>query len=299
MLRYRYFGSSNLVYLLLISCAIISRTRNVSQPSFSFIMNYGLPNDSEHWASPITLTDNLSTTSIMCHFQSAFVNMPSHSPNQSRILRQLDRSSHVRLALLMILAGDIASNPGPSTTARKPKHPCVHCSKGVISRSRAISCDNCERWVHSRCTQILTDAEYDNIVATNAELNYLCNICSFDELPFANIDDDQNTTNSNPGNENGSSNFNPSDEQFSSFFDCFKQKGLHFIHINIRSLTSKISELKIIANNSSASVIAISETWLDSSVTDAEININGYTVIRADRNREGGGVCMYINPNSP
>ena len=192
----------------------------------------------------------------------------------------------------MILAGDVASNPGPSTTARKPKHPCVHCSKGVISRSRAISCDNCERWVHSRCTQI-TNAEYDNIVAENAELNYLCNICSFDELPFANFDDDQDTTNSDPGNENGSSYFNP-DEQF---FDCFKRKGLHFIHINIRSLISKLSEIKILANNSSAAVIAISETWLDSSVTDAEININGYTVIRADRNREGGGVCMYIKNN--
>ena len=32
----------------------------------------------------------------------------------------------------------------------------------------------------------------------------------------------------------------------------------------------------------------------DDSITDAEIAINGYSVLRHDRNREGGGVCEYI-----
>ena len=38
----------------------------------------------------------------------------------------------------------------------------------------------------------------------------------------------------------------------------------------------------------------ISITWLDNSVSDAEINIEDYTVVRKDRNRNGTDVCVYI-----
>ena len=41
-------------------------------------------------------------------------------------------------------------------------------------------------------------------------------------------------------------------------------------------------------------MITLSETWLDDSVTDSEISINDYCLVRRDRNRNGGGVCMYI-----
>ena len=43
-----------------------------------------------------------------------------------------------------------------------------------------------------------------------------------------------------------------------------------------------------------AAVICLSETWLDDSITDGEISIDGYCLVRRDRNRSGGGVCMYI-----
>ena len=77
-------------------------------------------------------------------------------------------------------------------------------------------------------------------------------------------------------------------------FECFKKKGLHFLHLNARSLLPKISELKLITARSKAAVISITESWLDSSVTNTEIDIEGYNVIRKDRNRNGGGVCVYI-----
>lgn len=56
----------------------------------------------------------------------------------------------------------------------------------------------------------------------------------------------------------------------------------------------KMEELKILANKTKASVICISETWIDETVTNSEIKIPGYNVIRKDRNKNGGGVCMYI-----
>ena len=75
---------------------------------------------------------------------------------------------------------------------------------------------------------------------------------------------------------------------------CFKSKGLHFIHLNARSLLPKISELRLLAAKTKAAVIAISESWLDQTVGDGEIYIDGYCLERKDRNRNGGGVCLYI-----
>lgn len=56
-----------------------------------------------------------------------------------------------------------------------------------------------------------------------------------------------------------------------------------------------MSEVKIIAQKSKAAVIGISETKLDPSIKDSEINIDSYTLIRKDRNRNGGVVCFCIN----
>ena len=64
--------------------------------------------------------------------------------------------------------------------------------------------------------------------------------------------------------------------------------------LNINSVLSKIDELRIIANKSKASVIGITESKLDKTVLDGEINIDGYELVRSDRNRHGGGVACYI-----
>ena len=40
--------------------------------------------------------------------------------------------------------------------------------------------------------------------------------------------------------------------------------------------------------------LALNETRLDSSISDELLAIDGYDIIRADRNRNGGGVCIYI-----
>ena len=43
-----------------------------------------------------------------------------------------------------------------------------------------------------------------------------------------------------------------------------------------------------------AAVICLSETWLDDSITDGEISIDGYCLVRRDKNRSGGGLCMHM-----
>ena len=69
----------------------------------------------------------------------------------------------------------------------------------------------------------------------------------------------------------------------------FKARGLHFIHININSLLPKIEELHRVACLSNAAVIGISESKLDNSIFDSEIKIDGYNILRFDRNRQEEG----------
>ena len=56
-----------------------------------------------------------------------------------------------------------------------------------------------------------------------------------------------------------------------------------------------MSELELIATKTRAKIITVCETWFDDSVTDNEVNIPNYSVIRKDRKRDGGGVCIYIH----
>ena len=76
-----------------------------------------------------------------------------------------------------------------------------------------------------------------------------------------------------------------------NIWEPFNKKGLHFLHININSLLPKIDELKCIANKT---IIGTTESKLDHTVLDLEINLPGYDILRCDRNRNGGGVACYI-----
>ena len=57
-------------------------------------------------------------------------------------------------------------------------------------------------------------------------------------------------------------------------------RGLHFCHLNVNSLLSKIDEIRDISNRIKPAVLGITESKLDSSVTNSEVNINGYSIIR-------------------
>ena len=77
-------------------------------------------------------------------------------------------------------------------------------------------------------------------------------------------------------------------------FQQFQRKVMHMMHLNARSLVNKIPESKNIAQKARAAVIEISERLFEDTITDAETAISGYSVLRHDRNHEGGGVFAYI-----
>ena len=64
--------------------------------------------------------------------------------------------------------------------------------------------------------------------------------------------------------------------------------------LNIASLPRHIDELRIWITNQNLDLLCINETRLDGIIPNESIQIPNYEIIRNDRNRNGGGVCIYV-----
>ena len=73
-----------------------------------------------------------------------------------------------------------------------------------------------------------------------------------------------------------------------------KLKGLKVAHINIHSLYPKVEEIRFLLLNTGLDILCISETWLDEVISQGELHVDGYCLLRRDRNRHGGGVTIYV-----
>ena len=66
--------------------------------------------------------------------------------------------------------------------------------------------------------------------------------------------------------------------------------------LNAQSLLPKIDEVRDTLRDAKRPVIlGVSETWLDQSVSDGEVNIQLYTLHRRDHGGKGGGVLVYVS----
>ena len=64
--------------------------------------------------------------------------------------------------------------------------------------------------------------------------------------------------------------------------------------LNIDRLLPKVDQLRLFCEASNVDIMAINEIKLESKIGNNEIQIDGYDIIRNDRNNFGGGVCIYI-----
>ena len=65
--------------------------------------------------------------------------------------------------------------------------------------------------------------------------------------------------------------------------------------LNINSLRSRIKRLRLyLTDDPSYHFFGIAESWLGPGVDDGLIQVDGYSVIRQDRNINGGGVALYV-----
>lgn len=75
----------------------------------------------------------------------------------------------------------------------------------------------------------------------------------------------------------------------------FPKKSLLILHLNIYySLLCKIDKIYFIVKESNASITAISEFKLDSSILNNELDVKSYDLFRLDCSRRGGGVVYSI-----
>ena len=259
----------------------LRRRRNfsLSVPVFIFIIKYlvMLDYNIDMYSTQIDVSDSDIFTEQSIKLMNQYTcNSTSNNFNLLVLSKSKIYNYSTFFRLILLLSGDINLNPGPFTA-------CSICNKNVNKRS--LQCEICLTRTHKMC-------------ADKVELgNYKCKACSTitniseafdldssskfidpDLIPPPNLDD---------------SNKNLDDETWNKF----NERGLHFIHLNINSLLPKIYELRQIASKTNAAVIGITESKLDDTVLDAEIEIDGYSLARSDRNRHGGGVVCYIRDN--
>ena len=55
--------------------------------------------------------------------------------------------------------------------------------------------------------------------------------------------------------------------------------------------------MRKLAFNTNISALGITETKLDNTASNEELKIDGYNLLRSDRNKNGGGVACYIKNN--
>ena len=65
---------------------------------------------------------------------------------------------------IMLLAGDIHTNPGP-----RQNYPCTVCHENVKTKDPWVSCDICEGWSHTVCVGIPSD-EYRELCGKDIHL---------------------------------------------------------------------------------------------------------------------------------
>ena len=79
-------------------------------------------------------------------------------------------------------------------------------------------------------------------------------------------------------------------------------RGLTVASWNICSVVRKLDDLKLLLEKSSIDILCLNETFLNDSILNLELQINGYNFIRLDRNpnsgkQGGGGLLIYYKSN--
>ena len=162
--------------------------------------------------------------------------------------------------ILLLLCGDVSINPGPPSSS----YPCGVCHCEVVDSDPAIFCDFCDSWIHVSCDQKVTLSEYQTMLNTPSDDSWICSACE--------------------------SHIN----QLSKVSDPLTPNQLSCVCFNVRSILPKRFDLIAYLCAHQFDVVAITESFLDSSIPDVHIIPSGYTVFRRDRNRHGGGIIVLV-----
>ncbi len=80
--------------------------------------------------------------------------------------------------VILVLSGDIQSNPGPVVNW---KYPCEKCNRPVKTNQAGIMCEVCYAWHHCKCVSI-DDSEYHRLQLSDEA--WCCSSCFRTAMPF-------------------------------------------------------------------------------------------------------------------
>ena len=92
---------------------------------------------------------------------------------------------------------------------------------------------------------------------------------------------------------------NAHDQLFTTLSQQKRRKLPSFLLANLRSLTNKLDDFETVVRLNNSDVVCITETWKSSDVPSESVSMNGFSLFRKDRNRQGGGVACYVRCNIP
>ena len=191
------------------------------------------------------------------------------------------------LSWLILFSGDVEINPGPI------KYPCGECSAPVKSNQYGIQCDVCTNWLHTIYIG-LSDDQYAELQQSTDP--WSCRNCLRQALPFHNISTSDSIFNTSLSTTSSSDLLQPSLNLSATSHK--KYNDLALCHLNVQSLLTKRDEISDYLNHSSfPTVLGLSETWLDGSVSDSEVSINRYKLFRRDRRTNEEVLYLFMFQN--
>ena len=254
-----------------------------------------------------------------------YTNFSTHALIQLRTqvgkLRSLPRQTKITFPrktsaiLLILLGGDIHSNPGP----RPPKFPCGICKKAVKwdPKSPSVCCDSCDIWFHQRC-MAMPDVVFEGLKNVSWECvqcglpNFSTSLFNttiidssnpFDSLTSPEADNSSllnfsfsapTATSSPKGapplNSHGSISANSSSANKAKRNDI----PLRVLVMNCQSARKKKPQIESIVDATEPDIVIGVESWLDSGVTSNSVFPDGYTVYRRDRPDDVGWGGVFI-----
>lgn len=215
----------------------------------------------------------------------------NYKPNERRV--KLKSNLLIILCILLLLSGDIETNPGPNASSltthnnRLSNYNLAHDTQDASSLT--IHDNRLSNYSLDHDTQNATNERnnstfdiLDNNYVFDYSLHYqiepdTCDLFSIDvsALNLSTNNDDHLKLNE----------LEPEGP---------KMKGLRIACLNVCSLPNKIVDIKDILERHKFDIFCVTETHLDEMIMDSAILIDGFQLVRKDRTRHGGGVAIYI-----
>ena len=189
----------------------------------------------------------------------------------------------------LLTSGDISLNPGPSSSPSK----CSVCSKTIARNHRALRCDRCTKWCHIKCGNV-KPCDYRNLQRLTT-FDWTCPRCLQTTEIIASVPRNESIPAAVTATMNDNVNLTQSQENpFLVLKQSLGDNNLKIGHLNINGLVNKLCEVQHLLYLVKFDLLGITETHLNSSVSDDWIRISGYNFARKDRDSRGGGVLIYF-----